>query len=123
MDAVQARGVVGKSGVLTADFLDPGSSTWKHPPSLLQLGSDGRYSSVRTPGIELPQETTMPDQPDDPIHYDMKIPPEPKDTTLHKAEQGSDEHRGSDEVTHESNDLENPPDRGSDTPATRRDSR
>ena len=26
----------------------------------------------------------MPDQPDDPIHYEMKIPPEPKDATLHK---------------------------------------
>lgn len=22
----------------------------------------------------------MPDQPDDPLHYEMKIPPEPKDT-------------------------------------------
>ncbi|HEY2857505.1 MAG TPA: hypothetical protein VGJ21_03765 [Terracidiphilus sp.] len=26
----------------------------------------------------------MPDQPDDPIHYDMKIPPEPKDAPLNK---------------------------------------
>ncbi len=44
----------------------------------------------------------MPDQPDDPIHYDMKIPPEPKDATLNKQEQ----HSGSDEVTAESNKLE-----------------
>ena len=29
----------------------------------------------------------MPDQPDDPIHYDMKIPPEPQDATLNKQEQ------------------------------------
>jgi hypothetical protein len=35
----------------------------------------------------------MPDQPDDPVHYDMKIPPEPQDAPLNKqrAEQGSDE--------------------------------
>jgi hypothetical protein len=26
----------------------------------------------------------MPDQPDDPIHYEMKIPPEPKDAALNK---------------------------------------
>lgn len=26
----------------------------------------------------------MPDQPDDPIHYEMKIPPEPKDAPLNK---------------------------------------
>ena len=41
----------------------------------------------------------MPDQPDDPIHYDMKIPPEPQNATLNQ----QDEHKGSDEVTHESN--------------------
>ena len=29
----------------------------------------------------------MPDQPDDPIHYEMKIPPEPKDAPLNKQEQ------------------------------------
>jgi hypothetical protein len=46
----------------------------------------------------------MPDQPDDPIHYDMKIPPEPKDATLHKQEQ--QQQRGSDEVTQESDQLE-----------------
>lgn len=28
----------------------------------------------------------MPDQPDDPIHYEMKIPPEPKDAPLNKQE-------------------------------------
>jgi hypothetical protein len=27
--------------------------------------------------IEVAEEGTMPDQPADPIHYDMKIPPEP----------------------------------------------
>jgi hypothetical protein len=45
----------------------------------------------------------MPDQPADPLHYEMKIPPEPKDATLHKEQQRS----GSDEVTAESNDLQN----------------
>ena len=44
----------------------------------------------------------MPDQPDDPLHYEMKIPPEPQDATLHKKEQ----QRGSDEVTNESDKLE-----------------
>lgn len=62
----------------------------------------------------------MPDQPEDPIHYDMKIPPEPKDATLNAEEEreaeqkgtdtasrGSDgEHPGSDEVTRESNRME-----------------
>ena len=28
-------------------------------------------------GIEVAEESAMPDQPDDPIHYDMKVPPEP----------------------------------------------
>jgi len=31
--------------------------------------------------IEPDEEDTMPDQPADPIHYDMKIPPEPKQKT------------------------------------------
>ncbi|HEY3704430.1 MAG TPA: hypothetical protein VGL22_05165 [Terracidiphilus sp.] len=44
----------------------------------------------------------MPDQPDDPIHYDMKIPPEPKDATLHKDE----ERRGSDEASEASEKLD-----------------
>lgn len=44
----------------------------------------------------------MPDQPDDPIHYEMKIPPEPKDATLNKQEQ----QRGSDEAADESNKAE-----------------
>jgi hypothetical protein len=41
----------------------------------------------------------MPDQPDDPIHYDMKIPPEPQDAPLNKQRE---EQRGSDEATGES---------------------
>lgn len=45
----------------------------------------------------------MPDQPDDPIHYDMKIPPEPQDAPLNKQRE---EQRGSDEVIEESNHLE-----------------
>jgi hypothetical protein len=40
----------------------------------------------------------MPDQPDDPIHYDMKIPPEPQDAPLNKQRE---EQRGS-EATGES---------------------
>jgi hypothetical protein len=28
--------------------------------------------------IEATQEDAMPDQPADPVHYDMKVPPEPK---------------------------------------------
>ena len=32
----------------------------------------------RPTGIEAIQEGAMPEQPADPIHYDMKIPPEPK---------------------------------------------
>ena len=55
----------------------------------------------------------MPDQPADPIHYDMKIPPEPKDATLDAdekrgAEQNSSiaEHRGAEDVSSESNGLE-----------------
>lgn len=62
----------------------------------------------------------MPDQPADPIHYDMKIPPEPKDAPLNAEDEGepqqkgsgaasksSDgERRGSDEVTRESNRME-----------------
>lgn len=47
----------------------------------------------------------MPDQPDDPIHYDMKIPPEPQDAPLNKMkeEDGKEEQRSSDEVAEESN--------------------
>ena len=56
----------------------------------------------------------MPDQPDDPIHYEMKIPPEPKDAPLNKQEQ----RRGSDEVTDEPNEMESG-DRGN--PARRDD--
>jgi hypothetical protein len=44
----------------------------------------------------------MPDQPDDPVHYDMKIPPEPQNAPLNKQRE---EQRGSDEVTAESNNL------------------
>jgi hypothetical protein len=32
----------------------------------------------------------MPEQPPDPIHYDMKIPPEPQDATLNKEERQKD---------------------------------
>jgi hypothetical protein len=61
----------------------------------------------------------MPDQPDDPVHYDMKIPPEPKNATLNKADEshGSDEHRGSDEVTHESNSIQDKSGSPSRTPS------
>ncbi|UWZ82569.1 hypothetical protein [Occallatibacter riparius] len=45
----------------------------------------------------------MPDQPDDPIHYDMKIPPEPQDATLNKQE----EQKNSGEHTPKSSDEEN----------------
>lgn len=38
----------------------------------------------------------MPDQPDDPINYEMKIPPEPKDATLHRDEQQSGPGEGAD---------------------------
>jgi|UPI00047C92FB hypothetical protein len=55
----------------------------------------------------------MPDQPDDPIHYDMKIPPEPKDAPLNKQK----EERGSDEVTSESNQMNRTTDRGQGTPS------
>lgn len=49
----------------------------------------------------------MPDQPDDPIHYEMKIPPEPKhNKDSDESNRSEAEHRGSDEVTGESNDLE-----------------
>lgn len=47
----------------------------------------------------------MPDQPADPLHYEMKIPPEPKDNeSLDRETQ--EQHRGSDQVTAESNDLQ-----------------
>ncbi len=54
----------------------------------------------------------MPDQPADPIHYDMKIPPEARDAK--QWAKGSDaehetsgrEHRGSEQVTSESNKIE-----------------
>ena len=29
-------------------------------------------------GIEVAEEGIVPEQPDDPLHYEMKIPPEPK---------------------------------------------
>jgi hypothetical protein len=45
----------------------------------------------------------MPDQPDDPVHYDMKIPPEPQDAPLNKQRA---EESGSGEVTEESRRLE-----------------
>jgi len=35
-------------------------------------------------GIELAEENAMPEQPADPIHYEMKIPPEPKHTNEEK---------------------------------------
>jgi hypothetical protein len=45
----------------------------------------------------------MPDQPDDPIHYDMKVPPEPKDAPLNKEKQ----HKDSGEEAGESKPEEN----------------
>jgi len=46
----------------------------------------------------------MPDQPADPLHYEMKIPPEPRKPNDAAEHQESHEgHRGSDEVTAESN--------------------
>jgi hypothetical protein len=45
----------------------------------------------------------MPEQPDDPIHYNMKVPPEPQDATLNKQEQ----HTDSDEQAPESNPEDN----------------
>ena len=48
----------------------------------------------------------MPDQPEDPIHYDMKIPPEPQDAPLNKQRE---QERGSDQVTRESNEIDNKP--------------
>lgn len=49
----------------------------------------------------------MPDQPDDPIHYDMKIPPEPQDQNEPQsdAEQNAG-HRDSDDVARQSNRLQ-----------------
>ncbi len=38
-------------------------------------------------GIELAEENAMPEQPADPIHYEMKIPPEPKHTNEETAGQ------------------------------------
>jgi hypothetical protein len=35
-------------------------------------------SIIRQACIEPIEESAMPEQPADPIHYDMKIPPEPK---------------------------------------------
>jgi hypothetical protein len=51
----------------------------------------------------------MPDQPDDPIHYDMKIPPEPQDAPLNKQEQqkDSDEEAGESKNDNKS-DRDNP---------------
>lgn len=46
----------------------------------------------------------MPDQPADPLHYEMKIPPEPRKESAHRETQ--EQHRGSDEVTAESNDIQ-----------------
>lgn len=50
----------------------------------------------------------MPDQPADPVHYEMKIPPEPK----HKDDE---QHSGSSEGARESNDSEK------DKPASKQD--
>lgn len=47
----------------------------------------------------------MPDQPADPLHYEMKIPPEAKDRESVEHET-QEPHRGSDQVTAESNELE-----------------
>jgi hypothetical protein len=45
----------------------------------------------------------MPDQPDDPIHYEMKIPPEPKKPEESGGRESSVEGQGgSNEVTSES---------------------
>lgn len=33
---------------------------------------------LRPDGIEVAEEGIVPEQPDDPLHYEMKIPPEPK---------------------------------------------
>jgi hypothetical protein len=46
----------------------------------------------------------MPDQPDDPLHYEMKIPPEPENAPLNKEEQ----HAGSNETADESGTRERP---------------
>lgn len=52
----------------------------------------------------------MPDQPADPLHYEMKIPPEPKpNKNSDESNRSEAEHRGSDEVTSESNGLERTP--------------
>jgi hypothetical protein len=45
----------------------------------------------------LRRRQTVPDQPDDPLHYEMKIPPEPKDAPLSKEEQHSESDKASDE--------------------------
>jgi hypothetical protein len=45
-------------------------------------------------GIELAKGGTVPEQPDDPIHYEMKIPPEPKNDKAEKEDQGSPKNGG-----------------------------
>ena len=57
-----------------------------------------RHRFLSRNGIELEQEGIMPEQPDDPIHYEMKIPPEPKDNKPEKGDDGSEED-GSDKET------------------------
>lgn len=50
----------------------------------------------------------MPDQPDDPIHYEMKIPPEKKD----KKPQPDHEQDSSDEVSREPSEAKEKTDSG-----------
>jgi hypothetical protein len=65
----------------------------------------------------------MPEQPDDPIHYEMKIPPDPQDATLNKDQEqdAAEKHHGPKEATHESNPAPN--DRGNNPEQSRRQSR
>jgi hypothetical protein len=44
-----------------------------------------RRDRFRPPnGIEVPEEGIVPEQPDDPLHYEMEIPPEPKNAESEK---------------------------------------
>ena len=65
----------------------------------------------------------MPEQPDDPIHYEMKIPPEPQDSTLNKDQEQDDaeKHHGPNEAARESNPKPN--DRGNNPAPPRRETK
>lgn len=45
----------------------------------------------------------MPDQPEDPIHYDMKIPPEPDSNKQEHESKESEEHQDQDKADAASN--------------------